>query len=403
MTAMIASRLAPLLLLLVAPPALAQTRPAAPAETRFQRFERMSREAEKTGLAEPFRGITADGKVEPGLFSVKSTGVTTAPVVAAAQAFLAALTPAQRAKTAYPVGDDEWRKWMNQHFYLRQGVSFLEMSPAQREAAFGLMRASLSARGLKLSQDIMKLNRTLGELNRNDFEQYNEWLYHVTVMGEPSATKPWGWQVDGHHLIVNYFVLGDQVVMSPLFVGSEPVVAASGQFKGTVILQDEQNRGRDFLLSLDPAQRAKAVLGTTKTANHTLTEAFRDNVVIPYAGLPGRDLNAAQRRDLLALIGLYVGNLADGHAKIKMDEVAAHLDRTHFAWLGGSAADSVYYYRIHSPVLLVEFDHQRPAGLRHVKDPAVPNREHIHIVVRTPNGNDYGKDLLRQHLAAHPH
>jgi hypothetical protein len=24
-------------------------------------------------------------------------------------------------------------------------------------------------------------------------------------------------------------------------------------------------------------------------------------------------------------------------------------------------------------------------------------------VVRTPNGNDYGKDLLRQHYEQHPH
>ncbi|NRP74564.1 hypothetical protein ILFOPFJJ_05486 [Ensifer psoraleae] len=28
---------------------------------------------------------------------------------------------------------------------------------------------------------------------------------------------------------------------------------------------------------------------------------------------------------------------------------------------------------------------------------AWPTRGHIHTVVRTPNGNDYGKDLLRQH------
>jgi hypothetical protein len=34
---------------------------------------------------------------------------------------------------------------------------------------------------------------------------------------------------------------------------------------------------------------------------------------------------------------------------------------------------------------------------------AVPSREHVHSVVRTPNGNDYGKDLLRQHHAQHPH
>ena len=32
-----------------------------------------------------------------------------------------------------------------------------------------------------------------------------------------------------------------------------------------------------------------------------------------------------------------------------------------------------------------------------------PSRDHIHTVVRTPNGNDYGKDLLRHHYAWHEH
>jgi hypothetical protein len=55
-------------------------------------------------------------------------------------------------------------------------------------------------------------------------------------------------------------------------------------------------------------------------------------------------------------------------------------------------------------VILIEFDHQRPANLRHLaRDPSQPSLDHIHTVVRTPNGNDYGKDLLRQHLAQHPH
>ena len=94
----------------------------------------------------------------------------------------------------------------------------------------------------------------------------------------------------------------------------------------------------------------------------------------------------------------------DGHAKVKMSEVKKHLDATYFSWIGGTAPDSVFYYRIHSPVILIEFDHQLPAGLRQVvSNPKVPNREHVHAVVRTPNGNDYGKDLLRQHYARHPH
>ena len=65
-------------------------------------------------------------------------------------------------------------------------------------------------------------------------------------MGTPSATEPWGWQLDGHHAIINYFVLGDQVVMTPFFAGSEPVIAPSGKYKGTSVLQDEQNRGLAF-------------------------------------------------------------------------------------------------------------------------------------------------------------
>ena len=96
---------------------------------------------------------------------------------------------------------------MNQHFYVRQGMGFIDMTDAQRESAFGLMRASLSAKGLKLSRDIMKLNHTLGELNNGNFGDYGEWFYYITIMGEPSDKDPWGWQIDGHHLIINYFVL----------------------------------------------------------------------------------------------------------------------------------------------------------------------------------------------------
>ena len=292
---------------------------------------------------------------------------------------------------------------MNQSFYVRQGVSFLEMTDAQREAAFGLLRAGLSARGLKQTRDIMRLNHTLGELNDNDFDEYGEWRYHITVMGKPSATEPWGWQFDGHHAIINYFVLGDQVVMTPFFAGSEPVIATSGKFKGTSVLQDEQNSGARVR---QRARRGAAREGdprSSKTGNDNLTEAWKDNVVLDYAGLRAPAMSDAQRKQLLDLIALYVGNMDDGHARVKMDEVRAHLDRTWFAWIGKTDPGSVFYYRIHSPVILIEFDHQRPANLRHLNDPKVPNLEHIHTVVRTPNGNDYGKDLLRQHYLQHPH
>ena len=364
---------------------------------------RLSLAAEKPGLAEPFKGITTNGQIESGLFGIRSTGVSTEPVRKAADTFLAGLTQAQRAKTLFAADDIEWRKWMNQSFYVRQGVSFLEMSSGQRETAFGLLRASLSAKGLRLTRDIMRLNETLGELNGNNFDEYGEWQYHITVMGHPSATEPWGWQFDGHHAIINYFVLGDQVVMTPFFTGSEPVAATSGKYKGTSILQDEQNRGLALISALTDEQRKKAILRFSKTGNENLTEAWKDNVVLDYAGIRATDLTGAQRRQLLDLIALYVDNMDDGHARVKMDEVRAFLDRTWVAWIGDIKPGSVFYYRIHSPVILIEFDHQQPVGLRHLMTPTVPNTAHIHTVVRTPNGNDYGKDLLRQHYQQHPH
>jgi hypothetical protein len=84
----------------------------------------------------------------------------------------------------------------------------------------------------------------------------------------------------------------------------------------------------------------------------------------------------------------------EGHAKVRMDEVRSHLDGTYFGWIGGADPGAVFYYRIQSPVILIEFDHQsRIAPIR----TSTATRDHIHTVVRTPNGNDYGKDLLRQH------
>ena len=373
-------------------------------EGRAQRFREMSLEAEKNGLASPFVGITTNGTVQPGLFPVRSTGVSTKPVREAALAYLKTLGAEERKKTVFAVDDPEWRKWMNQDFYTRQGVAFRDMNEVQRTAAFDLLRAALSAKGLKLSQDIMHLNQTLGELAGNDFERYSESLYWITLLGEPSKEEPWGWQIDGHHLVINYFVLGDQVVMTPSFFGSEPVTAKSGKYHGTTILQDEQNQGLRMIQALTEAQRSKATLSSSKTSNNNLTEAFKDNVVLDHAGIRAAEFSPAQKQQLADLIGLYVSNVNDGHARVKMEEVNQHLDHTSFAWIGGIAEDSVFYYRIQSPVILIEFDHQRPVNLKHLSsNPSLPARDHIHVVVRTPNGNDYGKDLLRQHYQSHAH
>jgi hypothetical protein len=349
---------------------------------------------------DPFVGITTAGAVQPNLFAIRSTGVSTRPVMEAAVTFLGVLTPEQRSASTFAANDLEWRRWNNVHRAARAGISFKEMTEPQRTSAYALLRSGLSAKGLEKTRNVMRLNETIAEMT-NKFTEYGEGLYNLTVMGEPSMTEPWGWQLEGHHLVINYFVLGDQVVMTPSFWGSEPVTAESGKYAGTSVLQDEQNKGLALMQSLTAAQQRQATITPgKKAANNAQTQAFRDNVQMPYAGIKASALNEQQREALVELIAEYVDNMAEGHAKIRMTEVRAHLGDTHFGWIGETAADSVFYYRIHSPVILIEFDHQTPVAL---PGPREPGRRHIHSVVRTPNGNDYGKDLLRQHYLQHKH
>lgn len=355
-------------------------------------------------LAQPFIGMRTKDGVQSALFPIRATGVSTEPMRVAAETLLATLTTPQKLRTQFGIGDSEWRRWFNvdNGIYTRQGISLKEMTAEQRAAAFGLMRASLSARGFELTEAIRKTDQTLKELNDNA-AWLDEDLYYFTVMGAPSVTQPWGWQLDGHHLVINYFVLGDQVVMTPTFLGAEPAIAKTGKYAGNSVLQEEQDRGLALMRSLDAGQRAFATLDGRKTADSLRAGANQDNLVLDYAGAPANTFSAAQKKDLLDLIGLYVSNMDEGHAKARMDEVAVHIDNTWFGWVGAVAEDAVFYYRIHSPVILIEFDHQRPVGTQMINPPGEPTRDHIHIIIRTPNGNDYGKDLLGQHLADHPH
>jgi hypothetical protein len=149
-----------------------------------------------------------------------------------------------------------------------------------------------------------------------------------------------------------------------------------------------------------PHRQRRATVDVQKTGSNALAQAFRDNLVLDYAGIRATELDAVQREGLLDVVRVFVENMAEGHARARMEDVGAHLDDTHFAWIGEVADDAVFYYRIQSPVILIEFDHQPPIAL---EGPRVPSRRHIHSVVRTPNGNDYGKDLLRQHYVRHSH
>jgi hypothetical protein len=343
--------------------------------------------------AEPFKGITFDGTVIPGLYPIQKTGVSTQSIREAAQDFLGSLTPGQRAKTLFRVDTVEWRKWSNIHpTLMRHGTPLFEMSDAQRDCAFALLRESLSKWGFEEALDIMHLNETVMEMTGR-LDEYGEDLYWLSIMGEPSASAPWGWQWDGHHLIINYFVLGDQVVVTPSFLGAEPVHAKSGKYSGTRVFKADEDKGLALIRALSDTQRVKAIIAA-ETSGEDFTTAFRDNLELHYTGIPYDELSNAQHEQLVSLVEYHVGRTRPDHAQVKMAEVKRHLKDTYFCWMGGMDDHSTFYYRVQSPVIIVEFDHQRGIAFReHTK----PYKDHIHVILRTPNGNDYGKDLLRQH------
>ena len=388
------------------PPVSART----PAPDVGERFGRMRDTGERL-VSEPFKGVTTDGTVIPGLFPLKASGVSTEPIRRSALEFLDGLDPNQRQQVRFDITSDAWRRWWNIHpFLMRHGLLLEDLEDQQRDAALRLVEQTLSASGFRTARDIMRLNHTVGEIT-GSWTEYGEWVYFISVFGEPSEHEPWGWQIDGHHLIVNCFVIGDQMVITPLFLGSEPVVAETGIYSGTSVLQPEQNEGLELIHALSADQRGKAILYNSIFSNvlppargigsdgRVQTAAFRDNVQLPYEGIRADELTAGQREQLLRLAARYTGNLRPDHAELWLATVRQHLDDTHFMWMGGTGHEDVFFYRIHSPVILIEFDHQPGIAF----DSDEPIRAHIHAVVRTPNGNDYGMDYLRQHHARFSH
>ncbi|GAA3442706.1 DUF3500 domain-containing protein [Planomonospora venezuelensis] len=339
---------------------------------------------------EPFRGVVTSDGLKSGLFPLRTTGLDVTGVRRAAEDYLAALAPGELAEARFAMDDVSWRHWVNgMRYFLRHGLCLEDLEEAKRDKALAVIRQSLSAYGYTQVIDLMHLNLTMGELRGEEY-QLNEWLYWFSVYGSPEDGGPWGWQLDGHHVCVNCVFVGDQMTLTPTFLGAEPVVAEAGKYAGTVVFRREEAIGQRLYTSLTAEQQGKALI-SAELPPELFTGAFRDNFELDYAGLPFGDLTGPQRQIAVDLLGLYVGRAREDQAGVRMEEVLAHEADTYFAWAGQPGG--VFYYRLHSPVILAEFEHM--AGVLYAND--YPTRRHIHTVVRTPNGGDYGIDLLRQH------
>lgn len=380
--------------------------PRAHAEARLRSPRAQELFAAWGKLAEaPFKGLTTDGSVRPGLYSLAPADAPTQAMLAAADALLALLSPEQLATACFPVGSTMWQQWQNTEILVEaHGLRLDEVAPPVRDAVLRVLAASLSAKGYGASRAVMRLNQFLGDLVGGP-AVLGEWAYTFVLFGAPSLEEPWGWQLFGHHLSLNCLVIGRQMVLTPTFMGAEPAYCDTGPFAGTVLFEDEERKGLALMRGLSAEQQRAALVSTSMTgtdhppgrwhfADHFhLGGAHQDNRIVPYEGLRGAAMTALQRRDLIDLVAAYVAPLPAGPFAARLAEVERHLEETHFCWIGGCAEASAFYYRIQSPVIFIEFDHHSGVFLTNPE----PAKFHVHTLVRTPNGNDYGKDLLRQH------
>ena len=302
----------------------------------------------------------------------------------AARNLLAALPAEQKAKASFSFNDEERLNW---HFIPRErkGVPFKEMGAAQRQLAHGLLSAGLSQSGYGKATTIMSLEEVLRDIEKDTVGRRDSDRYYFSLFGEPSASGTWGWRVEGHHLSLNFSLVGGKMIATaPAFFGANPAEVRQGQRRGLRALAREEDLARELLLSLDDKQKAVAVIEATAPKDILSFNKRKADIGEP-KGLAASRLNKKQSEQLHLLIAEYAGNMPEELAAARLE--AAHkagMGKVFFAWAGRQDRGQGHYYRVQGPTFLIEYDNTQN------------DANHIHSVWRDFNG-DFGLDLLAQH------
>lgn len=342
-----------------------------------------------------------EGTVRDGLFTLCDDGIEIQPIVSAAQELLESMSETQKQRTQYHIDSPQWRSWSNPEFLLSdKGIRLDEIGSDLRRNILKVLQLTLSPEGYDKAISAMRINHFLGQLVSAPAIM-NEFSYNFVLFGGPSIERPWGFSFYGHHLCLNIFLYQSQIVISPWFTGAEPNLIDEGPFKGTRILHREEALGLRLMQDLPTAQQAKAqVYKLMKDPsmppgrwNHDdqrhLCGAYRDNRVVPYEGILVSEMTAFQKDLILKIAEEYLLYLPEGARQNRLRHIEKFFHETHWCWIGDFDDESPFYYRIQSPVIIIEFDHHSGVFLSN-REPA---KFHIHTLLRTPNGGDYGMAL----------
>jgi hypothetical protein len=299
----------------------------------------------------------------------------------------------------------------------RPGLSLRALSDAQRKLGHELITASVSMEGYAKVVSVMAMEHVRRALmlvsSPGTAHLFDPERYCFRIFGDPRGGEPWGWQLAGHHVSLNFTVAGDYVSPTPCMFGSVPA-----SYGALAPLEHEEADGYAFVRSLSAEQRAKAVIwrrsppdfatrlvpriGEVELPDHVFEPepSYRiddeERAALAYVrsgprGIGGADLTAEQLFALVDLVRRFAGRLPAEIAEAELHRVdAAGVENLWFAWAGATERGERHYYRVQGPGLLIEHDNTQSNG------------NHVHSVWRVPGG-DFGDDLLAAHYRAEKH
>jgi uncharacterized protein DUF3500 len=310
---------------------------------------------------------------------------TAGAMVQAATAFLASLTPAERAKAVMSFSDPERFVWQESPG-VRSGVVLRDLNEAQRKLAMDLLRTAVGDGGYRRIQMSMAREPVLSAQQQTAEGQAlrHPDLFYITVFGTPSTTTAWGWTFEGHHISTHFTVRGNQVATAPMFLGSQPNDLPAARLEGAAraaadkippalagrIMGPEEDKGRALVQSLDAKQRAIAVFDRTEKRDADMLSGINTRRVTPLGspGLPARQMNVQQKTLLVALVEEYLTRLPADVAADRRQRLlqGAALDEISFQWAGGIEPGQAHAYIVQGPTFLIEYAQNRNNAVGHV-------------------------------------
>lgn len=270
----------------------------------------------------------------------------------------------------------------------RKGVSIGNMTNVQRTRMHKLLSELLSSRGYLKTTGIMHLDNILERHFNIPDLKWSHKEYYFAFWGTPSRSTAWGFKLEGHHLSLNFTYADMSVAATPLFLGADPAEIRETEYAGWRVLGEEEDLGFLFLHSLDEEQRKKAILENRSVPRDILTNPDSEQRLTEFWGLRAGDLGTGQKKLLRNVIEEYLHNLEHDLAHEEMEKIeAAGFDAIYFAWIGKTEQSDSHYFLVHGPTFIIEFDN---------------HRNHVHTIWRN-KGNDFGKDILKDHLKNSPH